>query len=76
MAIASSAMIGAVLVVFTGPLPSRTSLERSEAECLGDEDDGDAAGGFVVDDQCLREHRSGEASRLHACELTRQAVFT
>jgi hypothetical protein len=29
----------------------------------------------VVDDQCLREHRSGEASFLHPDEFTRQAVL-
>ena len=46
-----------------------------EAECLGDEDDGDAGGGFVVDDECLCEHRSGEAGVLHAGELAREAVL-
>ena len=46
-----------------------------EAECLGDEDDGDAGGGFVVDDECLREHCSGEAGVLHAGELAREAVL-
>jgi hypothetical protein len=49
--------------------------EGLEAECLGDEDDGDAGGGFVVDDQCLCEHCSGEAGVLHAGELAGEAVL-
>src|SRR5215470_3274986 len=47
----------------------------SEAERLGDEDDGDPAGGVAVDDQRLGEHASGAAGALHTGVFARQAVF-
>src|SRR5438477_9093213 len=47
----------------------------SEAERLGEEDDGDPAGGVAVDDQCLGEHASSAAGALHTGVFARQAVF-
>src|SRR5215831_5225921 len=47
----------------------------SEAERLGDEDDGDPAGGVAVDDQRLGEHASSAAGALHTGVFARQAVF-
>jgi hypothetical protein len=49
---------------------------RSKAECLGDEDDVDTAGRFVVDDQSLREQerRRDRSDRRRAIiELSAQA---
>src|SRR3954447_6569256 len=46
-----------------------------EAKCLGDEDDGDAGGWFVVDDYGLGEQASRVADALHACVFPRQAVL-
>ena len=51
------------------------SRTRSEAECLWYEDDPDAAGRFVMDDQCLGQEAAGIAERLHSGELSRKAVF-
>lgn len=46
-----------------------------EAEYLGYENDADATGGFVVQDQRLREQASRVACVLHAEVLSRQAVL-
>src|SRR5437773_11068233 len=47
----------------------------SEAERLGEEDDGDPAGGVAVDDQCVGEHAFGAAGALHSGVCARQVVF-
>src|SRR5579859_6852851 len=47
----------------------------SEAERLGDQDDGDPARAIMVDDQRLGEHASGKAGALHARVFPGQAVL-
>src|SRR5579859_416856 len=47
----------------------------SEAERLGDQDDGDPARAIMVDDQRLGEHASRKAGALHARVFPGQAVL-